>query len=88
MLNGTKLQYLRRLKGYTQVYIADCIGASERWVSKVECENCPISEELHEKWLQALYGNIKPQKKAVVKEVKNTELKSQQKKPAKKPSNK
>lgn len=87
MLSGSKLQYLRRLKGYTQVYIAECIGASERWVSKVECENCPISEELHEKWLQALYGNLKPQKK-VIKEVKDTESKAQQKKPTKKALNK
>ena len=54
MLSGTKLQYIRRLRGIPQVYIADAIGVSERWVSKVECENCSISQETHDKWVQAL----------------------------------
>lgn len=54
MLSGTKLQYIRRLKGITQEYIANEIGVSERWVSKVECENCPISQETHDKWVIAL----------------------------------
>ena len=54
MLSGTKLQYIRRLRGITQVYIADAIGVSERWVSKVECENCSISQETYDKWIWAL----------------------------------
>jgi len=63
MLSGSKLQYIRRLQGLSQVYISSCIGVSERWVSKVECENSPISQELYDKWLLALYGGLKPVKK-------------------------
>lgn len=62
MLNGKKLQYLRHLKGYTQKYIADAIGVSERWIGKVENEGETLSEETYNKWLQALYGNLKPKK--------------------------
>jgi transcriptional regulator with XRE-family HTH domain len=62
MLNGKKLQYLRRLNGYTQKYIADAIGVSERWIGKVENEGETLSEETYNKWLQALYGNLKPKK--------------------------
>lgn len=62
MLSGSKLQYLRRLKGYSQKYIADAIGVSERWVGKVENEGEKLSEETYNKWLQALYGNLKPKK--------------------------
>ena len=63
MLNGNKLQYLRRLKGYSQKYIADCIGVSERWIGKVENEGEKPSQECYDKWLLALYGGLKPQKK-------------------------
>ena len=62
MLSGYKLQYLRRLKGLSQKYIAECIGVSVRWVSKVECENSEISEETYLKWIDALYGKIKVKK--------------------------
>ncbi len=86
MLNGKKLQYLRILKGFTQVYIADCIGVSERWVSKVECENCSISQEVYDKWILALYGGLKPVKK---EKVEPTKKKSQPTKvPTKKPTTK
>lgn len=62
MLSGYKLQYIRRLKGLSQKHIAECIGVSIRWVSKVECENSEISEETYLKWIDALYGKIKPVK--------------------------
>ena len=63
MLTGKKLQHLRILKGYTQVYIAESIGVSERWIGKVENEGLSPSQEVYEKWLQCLYGNLKPVKK-------------------------
>lgn len=63
MLTGNKLQYLRRLKGYSQKHIADCIGVSERWIGKVENEGERPSEETYNLWLQALYGSIKPKPK-------------------------
>lgn len=63
MLNGKKLQYLRRLKGFTQVYMAESIGISERWVGKIENENATPSQEVYEKWLLTLYGKLKPEKK-------------------------
>jgi transcriptional regulator with XRE-family HTH domain len=63
MLSGAKLQYLRRLKGYSQKYMADAIGISERWVGKIENENATPSEEVYEKWLLTLYGKLKPEKK-------------------------
>ena len=66
MLSGTKLQYLRRLKGLTQEYIAECVGVSERWISKVECENSSISQETHDKWVKALNGGITLVKKEKV----------------------
>jgi predicted transcriptional regulator len=72
MLNGKKLQYIRRLKGLSQVYIADCIGVSERWIGKVENEGSTPSQELYEKWLLALYGKIKPAKKETVTKKKAT----------------
>lgn len=62
MLNGKKLQYLRRLNGYSQKYIADCIGVSERWIGKVENEGERLSDETYQKWLLALYGKLKPKK--------------------------
>jgi transcriptional regulator with XRE-family HTH domain len=63
MLSGKKLQYIRRLKGFSQPYIASCIGCSERWIGKVENEGAVLSKELYDKWLLALYGGLKPQKK-------------------------
>lgn len=63
MLNGKKLQYLRRLKGFTQVYMAESIGISEKWVGKIENENATPSQEVYEKWLLTLYGKLKPEKK-------------------------
>ena len=55
LLSGSKLQYIRRLRNVTQEQIADEIGVSERWVSKVECENSSISQETYDKWVNALY---------------------------------
>ena len=66
MLTGKKLQSLRILKGLSQVYIADCIGVSERWIGKVENEWLAPSQEVYDKWLLALYGGLKPQKKVKV----------------------
>lgn len=66
MLTGKKLQYLRILKGYTQVYVAESIGVSERWIGKVENEGLSPSQEVYEKWLQCLYGNLRPVKKEKV----------------------
>ncbi len=63
MLTGKKLQYLRILKGYSQVYVAESIGVSERWVGKVENEGLSPSQEVYDKWLQCLYGKLKPVKK-------------------------
>lgn len=63
MLSGKKLQYIRRLKGLSQPYIASCIGVSERWIGKVENEGAILSEETYEKWLLALYGKLTPKKR-------------------------
>lgn len=71
MLSGYKLQYLRRLRGLTQKHIAECIGVSERWIGKVENENCDIGEETYLKWIDTLNGKIKPVKKPKVDNKKN-----------------
>ena len=63
LLSGSKLQYLRRLKGFTQVYMAESIGISERWVGKIENEGERPSQEVYDKWLLTIYGKLKPVKK-------------------------
>lgn len=63
MLNGKKLQYLRILKNISQKYMADSIGISERWVGKIENEGDSPSQEVYDKWLQVIYGNLKPKAK-------------------------
>jgi transcriptional regulator with XRE-family HTH domain len=75
MLSGKKLQYIRVLKGLSQVYIADCIGVSERWIGKVENEGLAPSQEVYDKWLLALYGGLKPEKKEKVKTEKSVSTK-------------
>lgn len=67
LLNGKKLQYLRRLKGFSQVYMAESIGISERWVGKIENEGETPSKEVYNKWLLTIYGKLKPVKKEEVK---------------------
>ncbi|MDF2844047.1 MAG: Helix-turn-helix domain [Herbinix sp.] len=62
MLNGKKLQFLRIYHGYSQKYIADAIGVSERWIGKIENEGSTPSEEVYENYLLALYGKLKPKK--------------------------
>lgn len=63
MLTGSKLQHLRRLKGFTQKYMAESIGISERWVGKIENEGAVPSKEVYEKWLLTIYGKLKPKAK-------------------------
>lgn len=75
MLSGKKLQYIRVLKGLSQVYIADCIGVSERWIGKVENEGLAPSQDVYDKWLLALYGGLKPEKKEKVKTEKSVSTK-------------
>ncbi|WP_455714109.1 helix-turn-helix domain-containing protein [Anaerosporobacter sp.] len=77
MLTGKKLQYLRILKGYSQVYIAESIGVSERWIGKVENEGLAPSQEVYDKWLQCIYGNLKPVKKEKVQSPKVANEKKQ-----------
>lgn len=91
MLSGKKLQYIRIRNNMTQVYIAECIGISERWVGKVENEGLAPSQEVYDKWLLALYGGLKPVKKEKVESSKmDNETKKNQKvaKPKTKPTNK
>lgn len=76
MLSGKKLQYLRILNGFSQVYIANCIGISERWVGKVENEGLTPSQEVYDKWLLALYGGLEPikiEKKSKIATEKNSQ---------------
>jgi transcriptional regulator with XRE-family HTH domain len=68
MLNGKKLQFLRLYHGYSQKYIADAIGVSERWIGKIENEGFKPSDEVYEKYLSAIYGKLKPNKKKAAKE--------------------
>lgn len=67
MLTGSKLQHLRRLKGFTQKYMAESIGISTRWVGKIENEDAVPSEEVYEKWLLTIYGKLTPQDKKAKK---------------------
>ena len=77
LLSGYKLQYLRRLRGITQEQIAESVGISKRWVSKVECDNEDISEEVYRKWIDTLNGKIKVNKKI---DKRTKEYKAKQKK--------
>lgn len=70
MLSGYKLQYLRRLKGLTQKHIAESIGVTTRWIGMVENENCGVDKDTYDKWIDALYGKIKPPKVSTKKKTK------------------
>ena len=63
MLSGRKLQFLRIYKGMTQQYLADCIGCSKRYIGMVENTNQTLSEEMYEKWIDALNGKLTPKPK-------------------------
>lgn len=67
MLSGKKLQYIRIRNNMTQVYIAKCIGVSERWIGMVENAGESPSQEVYDKWLLALYGGLKPKEEKVEK---------------------
>lgn len=62
MLNGKKLKFLRIYHNYSQKYVADAIGVSERWIGKIENEGGIPSDEVYKKYLQVIYGNLKPKK--------------------------
>ena len=68
MLSGRKLKFLRIYKNMTQQYLADCIGCSKRYVGMVENDNQNLSEEMYEKWVDALNGKLVPKKKKKKKE--------------------
>jgi transcriptional regulator with XRE-family HTH domain len=79
MLDGRKLKYLRLLKGYSKKHLAETIGISERWATKIENEGAIPSEEVYQKWLDVLYGKIPlldrpPKKNGRPPKVKNDEL--------------
>ena len=73
MLSGRKLKFLRIYRGMTQKYLADCIGCSVRYVGMVENKNQNISEELYEKWVDALNGKLVPKPKNKEKKKKKEE---------------
>ena len=60
MLSNEKLKFLRHKFGYTKQYLADCIGCSYDMFKSMEMGRRGIKQEYYDKWIDALYGKIKP----------------------------
>lgn len=63
MLSNDKLRHLRIIKGLTQADIADICGVSTRFVKMIEANQAVPQPEVYDKWLQAIYGNLKSNRK-------------------------
>ena len=75
MLSGDKLRFIRIYHNISQKYLAECIGKSDRWVRKIESGEEIPTKEVHNDWLNACYGRLKPVKKEESKPKKTTKKK-------------
>ena len=70
MVGINKLIFLRDHYGLRQVDIADYLGVSVSWVKQVETCRMDISQEYHDKWLEACRIRHRAKPKEEVKQPK------------------
>lgn len=70
MRKGERLKYLRVLYQLNQTEVANSIGVKRSYISQLENEKLPISEEQYEKLLNGIYkvGEAK-RKRALVEDI-------------------
>lgn len=58
MLSGFKLKMLRLHKQIKQQDIADYCGKSKNYISMIENQKCNMTDEMYEKYVEALNGGV------------------------------
>lgn len=56
MLSPEKLLLIRNLHNISQSELADRVGVKRNYISMMENRKQPITQELYDKWIKALYG--------------------------------
>jgi len=56
MLSPEKLLLIRNLHNISQNELAERVGVKRNYISMMENRKQPISQELYDKWIKALYG--------------------------------
>lgn len=59
---GNHIAYYRRKKGYTQKRLAECVGVTQTYISKIESDNCVVSFSMNVFFSICHELNVSPQK--------------------------